>query len=199
MRKASMNRVVPIALLLAAGLAAAPLAVAQVYKWTDERGSVNYGNKPPPNARNVTLVREDDGRVSTVPGLVPDAVTTTPDQRRIDRLERELDAERRANRSAQGDALSYQAWREQCLAERRVDCDDPNRGSTWVPGPGFVPGYPVYPVPPIARPPINRPVPVPPQQQQPWPAPGGPVVVSPPAVRPDARLAIPQRPAQQPQ
>lgn len=191
MRKAAMSRAVLVPLLLALGLAAAPHATAQVYKWTDERGGVHYGNKPPPNARNVSPMSMDNGRVSVVPGITPETVNTTSDQRRIDRLERELDAERRVNRAAQGGTLSYQAWREQCLAERRVDCDDPNRGTAWVPDYGVVP---VYPVPPVVRPPINRPVPVPPQQQQPWPAPGGPVVVSPPAVRPNAREVIPQRP-----
>jgi hypothetical protein len=178
MRKSAMLRGLLVPCVVA-WLAAAPAAWAQVYKWTDERGSVNYGNKPPPNARNVTLVREDDGRVSTVPGLSPEVMESQQnraDQRRIDRLERDLEAQRRANR-ATGSGAEYQAWREQCLAERRVDCDDPNRGVIYTPG--YVPGYPVYPVPPIARPPINRPVPVPPQQQQPWPQ-GNAVVPSPP-------------------
>lgn len=178
MRQANMLRRLLVPCVVA-WLAGAPAAWAQVYKWTDERGSVNYGNKPPPNARNVTLVREDDGRVSTVPGLSPEAMESQQnraDQRRIDRLERDLEAQRRANRAA-GSGAEYQAWRDQCLAERRVDCDDPNRGVIYTPG--YVPGYPVYPVPPIARPPINRPVPVPPQQQQPWPQ-GNAVVPSPP-------------------
>jgi hypothetical protein len=182
MRKGIMMRLVLLLWLLAAGLATAP-AFAQVYRWTDERGSVNYGSKPPPNARNVSVMREDEGRVSTVPGVPPELVSSQQeraDQRRIDRLERDLDAQRRANRaqsgSAGGSSLEYQAWREQCLAERRVDCDDPNRG--WVNSPGWVPGYPIYPVPPVARPPIvNRPVP--PVQQQPWPQ-GNAVVPSPP-------------------
>jgi len=193
-RKASMHRHSVPLLLFAAWLAWAPAASAQVYRWTDERGSVNYGNKPPQNARNVSVVREDSGRVSTIPGMSPETVEAERDRldrRRADRLERDLEAERRANRAASGGS-DYQSWREQCLAERRVDCDDPNRGA-FVPGYGWgAPGYPVYPVPPIARPPgAGRPLP--PQQQQPWPAPGGAVVQSPP-VRRDPVLRDPNQP-----
>lgn len=177
-------RSVPL-MLLAACMAATTPAAAQVYRWTDERGIVNYGNKPPPNARNVATMREDDGRVSTIPGMSPEAVEAERDRferRRADQLQRDLEAERRAARAG-GGGFDFQAWREQCLAERRVDCDDPDRGA-FVPGPVWAaPGYPVYPVPPIARPPGPvRPWPVPPQQR-PWPSPGGPVVQSPPVRR----------------
>ncbi len=37
-----------LALILAL---AAPLAFAQVYKWVDEKGHVQYGDKPPPGAK----------------------------------------------------------------------------------------------------------------------------------------------------
>ncbi len=197
MRKRFMSRACVSLLAAVACLAATAPASGQVYRWTDERGVVNYGNKPPPNARNVAPMREDSGRVSTIPGMSPETVEAERerlDQRRADRLQRELDAERRANRAANTGGGDFQSWREQCLAERRVDCDDPNRGA-FVPGPVWAtPGYPVYPVPPIARPPGPvRPFPVPPQQQQPWPAPGGPVVQSPP-VRRDPVLRDPNQP-----
>lgn len=41
-----------IALVLAAALAAAP-ASAQIYKWTDARGQVHFGDQPPSNATQV--------------------------------------------------------------------------------------------------------------------------------------------------
>jgi hypothetical protein len=196
-----MSRAYVSLLAAVACLATTAPASGQVYRWTDERGVVNYGNKPPPNARNVAPMREDDGRVSTIPGMSPQTVEAERDRlerRRADQLQRDLEAERRASRAASGGGSDFQAWREQCLAERRVDCDDPNRGA-FVPGPGWAsPGYPVYPVPPIARPPgPGRPWPVPPQQQQPWPAPGGPVVQSPPVrrdplIRGDPGQAIPR-------
>ena len=65
------------ALSLAGFLAAAALAVpaaahAEVYKWVDEKGGVTYGNVPPPNAKKITQLDENSGRVSTVPGLSPE-------------------------------------------------------------------------------------------------------------------------------
>ncbi len=177
---------------LAAGLAAVllawtPFASAQVYRWIDERGGVNYGNKPPANARNVTVMNESDGKVSTVPGLTPqqlEAGRERADQRRMDRLERELEIERRANRVNRSQSGDYQSWLEQCRAERRVDCDDPSRGAI---APGYAWGGPAWVAPPVVRPPLPpRPVPVPPQQQQPWPQ--GPAVVPSPRTGPGPRV-----------
>ena len=45
-------------------LAAAPLAHAQVYKWTDEKGVVNYSNSPPVEARSKKGVSVVEDRVS---------------------------------------------------------------------------------------------------------------------------------------
>jgi hypothetical protein len=41
-----------LALILAL---AAPLALAQVYKWVDEKGRVQYGDKPPPGVKATPL------------------------------------------------------------------------------------------------------------------------------------------------
>jgi Domain of unknown function (DUF4124) len=41
----------PLLALAAALIAAAPSSSAQVYKWVDERGVVNYGNNPPNEVR----------------------------------------------------------------------------------------------------------------------------------------------------
>lgn len=157
-----------------------------MYRWTDERGGVNYGSKPPPSARNVTRLNEDSGNVSTVPGIPREEVDAMRDraqQQRADRLERELDAERRANRAASG-TFDERAWIERCRAERRVDCDDPSRGYLYDPGFAFYPQ--------VVRPPRPLPPrPLPPQQQQPWPAPGGAVVPS-PRPTPGPRLNVPQ-------
>lgn len=177
MRKVLMERFLAVVLLLGV-LAVPPDAEAQVYRWTDDRGGVNYGSKPPPGARNVSRLDEDRGNVSTVPGIPREEVDAMRDraqQQRADRLERELEAERRANRAAPGPGFDERAWIERCRAERRVDCDDPSRGSLYDPGFAFYP--------PVVRPP--RPIPprpLPPQQQLPWPSPGGAVVPSP---RPD--------------
>ncbi|HTO48262.1 MAG TPA: DUF4124 domain-containing protein [Burkholderiales bacterium] len=80
--------------LLAAAAIAVPVAAhAGIYKWVDEKGGVTYGNTPPPTAKKVTQLDEDNGRVSTVPGPSPEQLARIRElelEARIQRLEREL-------------------------------------------------------------------------------------------------------------
>src|SRR5262245_66449238 len=65
MRKLSMaNSAIPSVALVAA-LAFGAFAEAQVYKWVDDKGVVNYSSTPP-EKRKRTKLDEDNGRVSTV-------------------------------------------------------------------------------------------------------------------------------------
>jgi hypothetical protein len=145
--------------VVAAAVLASP-AGAQLYKWVDDKGVTNYGSAPPANARNVQKVDESNPRVSTVPGLKPEEVQAGENralQQKVDGLERDLEAQRRATADAQARAAADTQWRERCLADRRVDCDDPSRGQIDY-DPGVVyPYYPPRPVPPRPRPP--RPMP----------------------------------------
>jgi hypothetical protein len=142
------------ALVLAGG------AHAQVYKWVDDKGVVNYSSTPPPKGRSAVTLDEDKGRVTTIPA--PDAqrgagaATGDPALRqRVDQLERDAAAQRQtAAQQEAAAAESYRRWREQCLAERRVDCDDPSRGAL---DPRYGYAYPPYVSPPIASP--TRPAP----------------------------------------
>ena len=71
MRKLSMaNSAIPSVALVAA-LAFGPVAEAQVYKWVDDKGVVNYSSTPP-EKRKSTKLDEDNGRVSTVQSPVAD-------------------------------------------------------------------------------------------------------------------------------
>lgn len=143
---------------LAAVALAAP-AGAQLYKWVDDKGVTNYGSSPPANARNVQKVDESNPRVSTVPGLKPEEVQAGENralQHKVDQLERDLEAQRRATADAQARATADTQWRERCLADRRIDCDDPWRGQLGY-DPGWVPYYPPVVVPPKPAPP--RPIP----------------------------------------
>lgn len=113
--------------LLLASFTAFP-AAAEVFKWIDAQGVVNYSNKPPKDAKGPVRVQD---RVSTVKMEVP--ATPAPDaqrsllQYRVDRLERELAAERRAGTgSSWAEIEAMEKWREKCIADRRVDCDDPD-------------------------------------------------------------------------
>lgn len=58
------GRPLSLALLLAAALFAMP-ASAQLYKWTDANGRVQYSDKPPTGQKAQTLTRSS---ISTVPG-----------------------------------------------------------------------------------------------------------------------------------
>jgi hypothetical protein len=76
--------------LLAVGLVAE--APAELYKWVDERGVVNYTDKPPPG-RNARALPETSGSLSVVPGLSSNELERQRDRAddlRVQRLEREL-------------------------------------------------------------------------------------------------------------
>jgi hypothetical protein len=81
--------------LLAALLTMPATAQAQLYKWVDEDGGINYGDTPPPNAKNVQPVSQ--GSVSVVPGVSKDEMAGMRDrdeQRRKQREQREADEAR---------------------------------------------------------------------------------------------------------
>ena len=64
--------------LAAVLIAATPLAGAQVYKWIDDKGVVNYGNKPPATTRG-----------GKSPAVIEDRVSVyTPDQTLLDETKR---------------------------------------------------------------------------------------------------------------
>lgn len=116
-------------------LASSPL-LAQVYKWIDEKGVVNYSNEPPanikatqldPKASRLSVVDSDDALKRAVSPSASESALSE----KIDRLERKLDAERYARSVADSQAqAAADSWYQQCLRDRRVDCDyagmDPN-------------------------------------------------------------------------
>jgi hypothetical protein len=91
---------------------AAPLAAqAEIYRWVDDRGVINYSSIRPEGVKKVTQIAEDSGRVSTVPGIPPELVAQQRQLElvaRIPRLEREL-YEQRA-RDAMAAAQAYPAY-----------------------------------------------------------------------------------------
>lgn len=106
-------------------LAAALPASAQVYRWVDDRGVINYAAKPPGDGRPVVRLDLQESRVSVIPAaprpsrsaLTPTTALTpvtpgfpgTVDQTTVGALQ-----------------SRYPDWRSRCIAERRVDCDYPS-------------------------------------------------------------------------
>ena len=111
-------------------LAAAP-AWAQVYKWVDDKGVVNYSSQPPVDRKSV-LLDPNSVSVSTYTPVetatrTAEAMASAKEQmltERIAGLERKLDAERYHRQSlADAQATALEQRYEQCLRDRRVDCD----------------------------------------------------------------------------
>lgn len=147
----------PIA--VGASLLAGGPAQAQVYKWVDEKGVVNYTTSPPPKGRTATRLNEDEGRVSTIPHTPVAAPDGDPRERALQErtleLERSAEAQRQATAANELQAQeAYRQWLQQCRAERRADCDAPYSSSYFDPGFGYV-----YPPLPRPRPLIRQPAP----------------------------------------
>jgi hypothetical protein len=69
-------------------------AMAQVYKWVDESGKVNYGDKPPLRTKGVQPLGEGSGSVSVVSGIPKEELDRLRQQneaQRLERLEREVE------------------------------------------------------------------------------------------------------------
>ncbi|MGC2519670.1 MAG: DUF4124 domain-containing protein [Burkholderiales bacterium] len=122
------------AVALAALVAAAP-AWAQIYKWVDDHGVVNYSSRPPLD-RKASELDLSAATVSVYEAEKPDRRTAAVARSevaslsdKIERLQRELEAERRARQYAAADTRSSDANYDQCVAERRVDCNGIYNGS----------------------------------------------------------------------
>src|SRR5216684_7763967 len=122
-----MKALISSVILLAA--AGAP-ACAQIYKWVDDAGQTHYSDQAPASGRKVGTVADRISVYTPDPSLLARAAATArPDPAlsdRMDRLERQLHAERLARQ--QNELASFtQAAYERCLSERRVDCDSYGR------------------------------------------------------------------------
>jgi hypothetical protein len=149
-----MTRRLSHVLLIAVIAAVAPVGVsAQLYKWVDADGTVNYGDAPPKGAKDVRVVGKDSGSLTVVPGISPEQrerLRQREEQRRIEALEREVQ-DLRAREEARASAPPEVVYEEVYV---------PVYGGNW-PGtrpPGHRPGKPEHPVgkprpePPIAKP-----------------------------------------------
>jgi hypothetical protein len=102
------SRSVSILLFSALCLAASPRVNADVYNWVDERGVVNYGDKPPQSVKGARPLASEAGSLSVVPGIPREELERLRErdvQRRLRRLELEID-ELRAREAGRAAAVA---------------------------------------------------------------------------------------------
>jgi hypothetical protein len=148
----------------------ATTAWAQVYKWVNDEGVVNYSSQRPANRKSV-LLDPNSVSVSTYtpdPTLKRTAETTASVNEkalaeRVASLERKLDAER-YTRLSLADAQALERQYQQCLRDRRIDCDYAGSDPYYTPyGPTVVVfrphlrARPIVPVRPASTPRPSRP------------------------------------------
>jgi Domain of unknown function (DUF4124) len=114
---------------LVAVIAGAP-AWAQVYKWVDEKGVTHYSDRAPPK---LEAIRKVDIVADRLSFYTPNPPLTRGSERsggdpvlsdKVERLERQLQIERQARQYATAETQAFMtAAYEQCLADRRLDCD----------------------------------------------------------------------------
>src|SRR5712692_9899885 len=101
-------------------------AHAQIYKWVDEAGKTHYSDTEPVGRKKIDTVADRISVYTPDPALLARAAATAGSDPvlsdRVDRLERQLHAERLARQQYDLAAFSQAAY-ERCVSERRVDCD----------------------------------------------------------------------------
>src|SRR5882724_1934590 len=118
-----------VAILLAA---TGGTAYAQIYKWVDESGKTHYSDQAPAGGKKPETVADRISVYAPDPALLARAAATAaPDpalSNRVDRLGRQLHAERLARAQQQTELAAFsqasQSVYERCVSERRVDCDN---------------------------------------------------------------------------
>lgn len=135
-------------LLAALGLVTPWPANADVYKWVDERGVVNYGDAPPARASDARRLDLGAGTLSVVPGIPSeelDRLRERETQMRLQRLELEIE-ELRASQAAHASAPAA------VPPEQRVFYSYPVNGNRRPWHPRAESPWPQWPAPPIAKP-----------------------------------------------
>jgi Domain of unknown function (DUF4124) len=124
-------RILAVVLLLVA-----PHLCAETYKWVDEKGVTNYSSSPPASATLAKKAQVVEERLSVYtpdPGLLR-AIQVRP-QTSYPMPYGAADAFAR-----QQYAVATQAMYDDCLAQRRVDCN----GASYYPYGGYLPYIPVF-------------------------------------------------------
>ena len=118
--------------LLAVALLSLP-AGAEVYKWVDAEGTTHYSDRAPDKASAEVVQERISVYKATEPSKPPSGANRALENR-IEQLESQIQAERRARDDYAYNAdLAAQAAYQQCVDQRRVDCDSPAYAQTYSP------------------------------------------------------------------
>ncbi len=155
------------------------LADGAVHRWVDERGVVNYGDKPPPDRKATPVAITDPLTVSRPPAPTTPPDTAAPPARAgtqpmdRDALRQEIESTLRREQAAQAqeaernqDKARAEA-RRRCEEQRRVDCDQALPDDLYIAPPRIVRRH--YPITPVI-PPRPADPPAPPVLKAPRPA-----------------------------
>ena len=112
MPDATLGRAVSLRLplVLALVIALTP-ALAQVYKWVDEKGVTHYSETPPPDKKA--------SKVDTGPANAPVAPATDWKQKELDSKQRSLEQKQRDEAAHRREANDEAARRDRCLRAQR--------------------------------------------------------------------------------
>src|SRR6266850_609087 len=106
--------------------AASGQAHAQIYKWVDEAGKTHYSDTVPVGRKKIDTIADRISVYAPDPALLARATAPAAPHTvlsdRVDRLERQLHAERLARQQYELASFTQAAY-ERCLSDRRVDCD----------------------------------------------------------------------------
>ena len=100
-----MPKAASLAWLLAAALAAVPVAAQVLYKWVDDQGKTHYSDQPPKNFKGEVIRIEPEAEKATVPVAAPPSVPEASGKAAVTAPADDIAARRRATRVRLGDQL----------------------------------------------------------------------------------------------
>jgi len=118
----TMKRLATIVLAASCGIGMAHVtSAAEIYKWVDSRGVTHYSDTAPRDAK-ASRMPDGMGKLSVIPTARPGGATTASGGSAA--IAPTRGPERIVQIHSADEQSKLAQWREQCVNERWVDCDD---------------------------------------------------------------------------